>query len=82
MPSASSGGNERGSSWPSGNQADASGAFHPDPRTSTKVVKPFFQKKGAPTEAPFFIFRIYAAVLSFRSQGDLFHFIQILFVKS
>jgi len=43
MPPASSGGNARGSSWPSGNPADASGAFRPNPRASTKAVKPFFQ---------------------------------------
>ena len=42
-PPASSGGNARGSSWPSGNPADASGAFRPNPRASTEVVKPFFQ---------------------------------------
>jgi len=42
-PPASSDGITRGSSWPSGNPADASGAFHPDPRASTKAVKPLFQ---------------------------------------
>src|SRR4030042_4433945 len=40
---ASSGGNAQGSLWPSGNPADASGAFRPDPRASTKVVKLLFQ---------------------------------------
>ena len=40
---ASSDGNARGSSWPSGNPADASGAFRPGPRTSTKVIKALFQ---------------------------------------
>ena len=37
------GGNPRGSSRGNGNPADASGAFRPDPRVSTKVVIKFPQ---------------------------------------
>jgi hypothetical protein len=40
---APSGGNTLGSSWPSGSPADASGAFRPGPRASTKAVTLFFQ---------------------------------------